>query len=130
MKKLLLMMAIGIGWVATAAAIAPDIIDTYTASAAQPLDAERGEALWKRQVVSDEGQQRSCATCHGDDLSRQGKHAKSGKVIEPMAPSVNTKRFVKIKKIEKWFIRNCKWTWGRECSAQEKGDLLQYLSKF
>ena len=26
--------------------------------------------------------------------------------------------------IEKWFTRNCKWTLGRECTPQEKGDFL------
>jgi hypothetical protein len=131
MKKIVLMaLVMSLGWAVTAVAIAPDIIGKYSTGAKQQLDAKRGEDLWKRQVASEDGKQRSCATCHGDDLSAQGKHAKSGKVIEPMAPSVNAKRFVKVKKIEKWFKRNCKWTWGRECSAQEKGDLLAYLSKF
>ena len=31
------------------------------------------------------------------------------------------------KKIEKWFKRNCKEAWGRECTAQEKADFLTYL---
>ena len=44
-----------------------------------------------------------------------------------MAPSVNAARLSSRKQIEKWFKRNCKWTLGRECSAQEKGDLLAYL---
>ena len=43
-----------------------------------------------------------------------------------MAPSVNPKRFTDLKKVEKWFRRNCKWTWGRECNAQEKADILQW----
>ncbi|MEA3244387.1 MAG: DUF1924 domain-containing protein, partial [Pseudomonadota bacterium] len=33
------------------------------------------------------------------------------------------------KKIEKWFKRNCKWTLGRECTAQEKADFLAYIDK-
>ncbi|MCW8907187.1 MAG: DUF1924 domain-containing protein, partial [Sedimenticola sp.] len=50
-----------------------------------------------------------------------------GKAIEPMAPTVNPKRLTEVKQIKKWFVRNCKWTLGRECTAQEKGDFLAYL---
>jgi len=48
-------------------------------------------------------------------------------VIDPMALSVNPERYTDPDKIEKWFLRNCKWTLGRECTAQEKGDVLTYL---
>lgn len=44
-----------------------------------------------------------------------------------MSPAVNPKRLSDPKKIEKWFLRNCKWTLGRECTPQEKGDYLTYL---
>ena len=44
-----------------------------------------------------------------------------------MAPSVNPKRLTDRSKIEKWFKRNCKWTLGRECTPQEKGDILTFL---
>ncbi|TBR21868.1 MAG: DUF1924 domain-containing protein, partial [Candidatus Nitrosotenuis sp.] len=30
--------------------------------------------------------------------------------------------------VEKWFKRNCKETLERECTPQEKGDFLAYLS--
>jgi len=30
--------------------------------------------------------------------------------------------------VAKWFRRNCKTVLGRECTAQEKGDILTYLS--
>jgi hypothetical protein len=52
---------------------------------------------------------------------------KTGKRIEPMAVSVNPQRLGDMAKIEKWFRRNCKWTLGRACTAQEKGDLLSFL---
>lgn len=45
-----------------------------------------------------------------------------------MAPSANPERLTDVRKIEKWFKRNCKWTLGRECSAQEKTDLLLYIN--
>lgn len=98
----------------------------FKAEATMPFSAERGQAFWQ-QTHNTEGESRSCSTCHGADLSQNGKHQRTGKLIEPMAPSVNPKRFSELKKIEKWFKRNCKWTVGRECSAQEKGDVLTYL---
>ncbi len=94
------------------------------------FSAERGERLWNRVNTAEDGKERRCATCHGDDLTRPGKHAKTGKVIDPLAPSANAERFTKLKKVKKWFKRNCKWTYGRECTTQEKGDLLMYLSQF
>ncbi|HHO68464.1 MAG TPA: DUF1924 domain-containing protein [Gammaproteobacteria bacterium] len=69
---------------------------------------------------------RDCSQCHGDGLRRAGRHQRTRKPIDPMAPSVNPKRFTDLKKVEKWFRRNCKWTWGRECNAQEKADILQW----
>jgi hypothetical protein len=44
-----------------------------------------------------------------------------------MAPSVNSERLTDPKFIEKWFRRNCIQTLGRECTPQEKGDVLTYL---
>lgn len=46
-----------------------------------------------------------------------------------MKPAVNPERLVDAKKIEKWFLRNCKWTFGRECTAQEKGDFLTFINR-
>jgi hypothetical protein len=41
-----------------------------------------------------------------------------------MAPSANPERLADKAKIEKWLARNCKWTLGRACTPQEKGDVL------
>lgn len=101
----------------------------YAGQDAYQFDAVRGKALWNKINIADDGKERSCQTCHGDDLARAGKHVKTGKIIDPMAPSVNPKRYTKLKKIKKWFKRNCKWTIGRECNNQEKGDLLTFLSQ-
>ena len=87
------------------------------------FNARAGEENWYRQRG-----ERSCTSCHGDSLQVAGRHAKTGKIIEPMAPSVNQARLTDVKKIKKWLLRNCKWTFGRECSAQEKGDFLLWLS--
>ena len=100
----------------------------YQAQGAGDFSAAAGEALWNRTFVdAKKGDKRSCTTCHTTDLKQSGKHARTGKVIEPMAPSVNPKRFTEVKKIKKWFVRNCKWTLGRECTAQETGDVLAFV---
>ncbi len=95
---------------------------------AASFSAETGKKNWSKEVVSKEGDKRSCTSCHDADLTKPGKHNKTKKVIDPMAPSVNPDRFTDQKKIEKWFLRNCEWTWGRECTAQEKGDFLKFLT--
>ena len=100
----------------------------YQAAGAGAFSASSGEKMWtKNHLDKKSGKQRNCQTCHGKDLTKSGKHARTGKVIEPLSPSVNSERFTKVKFIKKWFKRNCKWTVGRECSPQEKGDFLEYL---
>ena len=100
----------------------------YQKQGANSFSATAGKALWNKTFVDAKtGKKRNCTICHTTDLTKQGKHTRTGKVIAPMAPSVNPKRFTKIKKIKKWFVRNCKWTLGRECTAQEKGDFLAYI---
>ena len=44
-----------------------------------------------------------------------------------MAPAANPERFSETKKVEKWFKRNCNDVLDRECTAQEKGDVMSYL---
>jgi hypothetical protein len=99
----------------------------YAKLGAGPFSAAAGEALWAKPVAAEGGEPRACATCHGKDLTRPGLQQNTGKVIEPMAPSVNPQRLTDAEKIEKWFKRNCKWTLGRECSPQEKGDVLSFI---
>lgn len=106
-----------------------DILRHYNSNGAPAFDAARGQRLWNQKNIGDDGTQRDCSVCHGTDLTRPGKHRKSGKPIDPMAPSVNKDRYTDLDKIEKWLKRNCKWTFGRECTDQEKGDLLIYLSR-
>ncbi len=110
------------------AAAADDLLAKYQELGAGKFSIKDGEAMWKRSFKDPEqGQERSCTTCHHSDLRLLGKHAQTGKPIEPMALSVNSKRLTDPKFIEKWFLRNCKWTVGRECTPQEKGNFLMYL---
>lgn len=83
----------------------------------------RGEQFFK----ATHGGEWSCASCHGNDATTTGKHAKTGKLIEPLAPAANPKRFTDPAKVEKWFKRNCNDVLSRACTAQEKGDVLAYL---
>ena len=104
-------------------------LKAYEAQGASNFSSSRGEKMWHTDFPDPKnpGKQRNCGTCHTDNLKSKGKHARTGKVIDPLAPSVNSERFTDSKFIEKWFKRNCKWVLGRECSAQEKGDFLAYL---
>ncbi|MCG7968985.1 MAG: DUF1924 domain-containing protein [Candidatus Thiodiazotropha taylori] len=105
-----------------------DRFASYQEKGAGSFDPQQGQIIWQQGVLhTKSGKSRTCSDCHGDDLTKPGKHQKSGKTIQPMAPSVNPQRLNDGKKIEKWFKRNCKWTWGRACTVQEKGDILSYL---
>jgi hypothetical protein len=111
----------------TQAADIEDLLDGYRSAGASTFSAQRGAAIWSARHRID-GQERACSSCHTADPASPGKHAKTGKPIEPMAASVNPSRFTDAAKVAKWFRRNCKWTLGRECTPQEKGDLLTWLN--
>lgn len=70
---------------------------------------------------------RSCASCHTADLTQPGRHAKTGKPIAPLAPSIKPDRLTDAAKVEKWLGRNCRWTLGRDCLDTEKADFLAYI---
>jgi len=105
-----------------------DLLARYAGQGAASFSAAAGEQFWDRPFVDPKsGEPRKCSLCHTTDLKRKGKHAKTGKVIEPLAPSVNPKRLTDVRDMEKWLTRNCKWTLGRECTPQEKGDVLTMI---
>jgi hypothetical protein len=106
-----------------------EMFGAYQQAGVISTDGEQGKALWNKAFITEKskGKERSCASCHGSNVRQNGEHIRTGKIIEPMATSVNAKRFTDTKKIKKWFKRNCKWTLGRECSAQEQADILKYL---
>lgn len=98
-------------------------LQTYQQQGATQINTENGKRLWYASQ-----NQRSCTSCHGESPRSTGRHAKTRKPIQPMAPSVNPERYQDDKKIEKWFLRNCKWTLGRTCTVQEKADILGWLA--
>ncbi|MEZ5535476.1 MAG: DUF1924 domain-containing protein [Thiolinea sp.] len=106
-----------------------DILETFRQDAVaadsnfSAFSAERGQELFFNKHVNDW----SCASCHTDNPADPGKHARTGKTIDALAPTANDKRFTRMKKVEKWFGRNCRDVLERECTALEKGDVLTYL---
>jgi hypothetical protein len=86
---------------------------------------ERGKARYFAEEQRD-GKTMSCTTCHTADPRQPGKTPAHRKV-EPLAPATNPERFTKLKKVEKWFRRNCDDVFARECTAQEKGDFISWI---
>lgn len=106
------------------------VLDGYAseARAGDPAfapSATRGETFYRTEHMQD-GKPVSCATCHTND-PRQSGRSPAGKIVEPLAPSANPKRFTDLSNIEKWFGRNCKQVMGRPCAAAEKADFVAYL---
>ncbi len=91
------------------------------------FDAKRGEKIFFSKHIGKRGKEISCASCHTDDLSREGENIFTGKKIEPLSPVANPKRLSKVKKVKKWLRRNFKDVYKREGTAQEKGDVLLFI---
>ena len=87
------------------------------------FSAKAGESFYKNK----HGGEWSCSSCHTDNLTAEGKHAVTSKAIQPLSPNANPARFTDAAKVNKWFKRNCNDVLKRECSAEEKGNLLTYL---
>ncbi len=104
------------------------LLDTYRAAAMKAesgfrdFSAQRGEKFF----LAKNGDM-SCATCHSDNPKAVGKHAKTGKAIEALAPVANAQRLTDPAKVEKWFKRNCNDVLQRACTAKEKGDFVAWL---
>lgn len=105
------------------------LIQGYQNAGGGPFSAAEGRTAWVQEHRPPTGETpKSCASCHGKDLALPGRHVKTGKPIEPMALSINPTRLNDPKKVEKWFRRNCRWTLGRECTPQEKGDFIRFIT--
>lgn len=128
MYKFLLIASLALGAFtsqqAAATEVSQQLIKGFQQAGARTPSAERGKALWTQKNGD-----RSCSLCHTENLANTGKHHKTGKLIKPMAPSINSERLTDAKKVNKWLRRNCKWTLGRECTAQEKADVLSWISR-
>lgn len=98
-------------------------LQRWSATAGSPGDASRGKSFF----AATHGKDIRCASCHGSTPTAPGKHSSTGKVLDPLAPSANSNALTNTAKINKWFRRNCNDVLGRECSAQEKADVIAFL---
>lgn len=127
MKTLTLIAAVLLAGPAVAGDTTPQAqLDRFTTEAGAPADAARGAAFFAAKHSGGKPDQPSCSTCHTADPTKAGQ-ALTGKVIEPLAPGANPARFTDTAQVDKWFGRNCNSVLGRECSAQEKADLIAWL---
>lgn len=107
------------------------ILDSYRAEAARAQPgftpaAERGAVLYRR-AFNHSTALPACTACHRDNPAAPGRHAVTGKPIRPLAAKANGERFTDPAKVAKWFRRNCTEVVGRECSAAEKADFIQFM---
>ena len=109
-----------------------DLINHYATQAKSEtqsfagFDSNRGKNLFLKEFTSGKVDTPSCTSCHTNNPTQTGE-TRAGKAIEPMAVSVNPERYQTLKKVEKWFRRNCKSVLGRECTVTEKGDFLTFM---
>lgn len=116
-------------WLALQGAHAADTsaaeqLQRWNSAAGMAGDAARGRSFF----TARHGGEWSCASCHGTVPTGPGKHASTGKTIEPLAPASNPKAFTDSARADKWFRRNCKDVLSRECSAAEKADVMAFLT--
>ena len=140
MLKIMLLLGFSVVPLLAQADAVSDSMASYAAKGAVDASASSGESMWTKTIPFTDRKgishsDRTCSTCHNADITKTGKHKKTGKSIAPMALSVpfvavdekSIPRYSSAKKIRKWFKRNCKWTYGRECTAQEKSNILSFL---
>ena len=101
------------------------LYQSWPSEGAVSPNASKGKELWSYELIPG----KSCASCHSNDLSQTGSHAKTNKLIKPLSPSTNSKRLTKVRKINKWLKRNCKWTYNRECTSEEKVNFIEFIRK-
>lgn len=124
-KKFFIGLAISIFFRVAFAATPQDLLKGYESQSGK-ASAVRGEQFFNNK----HGKDWSCASCHENPPNHDTKHIVTGKVIKPLSPNANPERFSDQAKVDKWFKRNCNDVLGRECSAQEKADVLSWLMTF
>jgi predicted metal-binding protein len=69
-----------------------------------------------------------CRACHviNDEEHPDPENAKK-RIIEPFAPNANPERFRDPMHVERYFHTNCMMMLKRDCTVQEKGDLITWL---
>ena len=106
----------------TFSATPSELLKGYEAQSSKGSTA-RGEQFFNAK----HGKEWSCVSCHENPPNHDTKHIVTGKVIKPLSPNSNPDRFTDQVKVEKWFKRNCNDVLARECTSQEKADVLSWL---
>lgn len=109
------------------------LVSGYAAEAAKTSpgfmpSAKRGQSLFTNEWGVSQ-KMPNCTTCHGKNIKAEGKHVVTEKRIAPFSPAANPERFSSAAKVEKWFKRNCTEVVGRECTAAEKADFIQFITQ-
>jgi len=91
------------------------------------FDIQRGEKIFTSKHIGKKGKEISCVSCHTNNFSQNGENFFTGKVIKPLSPVANPKRFSDLKNIKKWLRRNFNDVYKREGTALEKGDVVTYI---
>ena len=86
-----------------------------------------GKMFFNRKIKMPNGKEMACASCHTTNPANVGKHALTGKSIEPLSPAVNKKRFSDLDKVEEKFTEHCNEIIGTDCTAAEKANYIIYL---
>ncbi len=130
MKKILLVLSTAVMVALAAPAFAgakqDAVMDHYKKLAKGSFSASRGKAFFGATHTGGKPATPSCTSCHTKSPANTG-HTRANKPIAPMAFSKSPDRFGELKKVEKWFGRNCRSVLGRECTVQEKGDFLAFM---
>ena len=121
MKILLFILSLGITGLAQATT-PQELLKSYESQSSKASPG-KGEQFFNAK----HGKEWSCASCHDNPPNHETKHIVTGKVIKPLSPNANSARFTDEAKVDKWFKRNCNDVLGRECTAQEKADVLSWL---
>lgn len=127
--------SVGLAQAASPEADRQAILDALAAEAgaADPgfsgFSAQRGETLFRTEWAGGDSRTPSCASCHTQDPRAQGRNAKTGRPIDPVAVSVSPKRFTDPEEVAKQFRRDCDSVLGRACTAQEKGDYITFMAE-
>lgn len=86
-----------------------------------------GKFFFNRKIKLGNGKEMACASCHTANPADNGKHVVTGKVIKPLSPTVNAKRFADFEKVEAKFTQHCTEIIGSDCTAAEKASYITYV---
>ncbi len=91
------------------------------------LQLKKVKPFFNNKVKTANGKETACASCHTANPADNGKNIVTGKVIKPLSPVVNTKRFSDFDKVEAKFTQHCVDILGVDCTAAQKANYITYV---